>query len=193
MYWKVGSGTRILFREDIWVGDRSLKEYYPRLYANSNKKEQTISECREWDNDKWEWNLAWRREWFEWERPQIEMFSEDIHKITLTRERKDCWMWNDGEDKVYTIKSAYQKLQEASEADQQNFFDYLWRVKVIPYAKFFMWRVILNGIPTNVNLRLRGVNLNNDNCAMCGEHEESISHLFITYRVATKVWNMCNR
>jgi len=64
---------------------------------------------------------------------------------------------------------------------------------IIPSAKFFMWRVILNGIPTKVNLRLRGVNLNNDNCAMCGEHEESLSHLFITYRVATKVWNMCNR
>ena len=75
--------------------------------------------------------MAWRREWFEWERPQIEMFLEDIHKITLARERKDCWMWNDGEDKVYTVKSAYQKLQEASEADQQHCFDYLWRVKVI--------------------------------------------------------------
>ena len=39
VYWKVGSGTRILFWEDIWVEDRSLKESYPRLYANSNKKE----------------------------------------------------------------------------------------------------------------------------------------------------------
>ena len=46
------------------------------------------------------------------------MFSEDIHKITLARERKDYWMWNDGEDKVYTIISAYQKLQEANVAYQ---------------------------------------------------------------------------
>ena len=65
MYWKVGSGSRILFWEDIWVGGRSLKESYPRLYGNSNKKEQTISECGKWDNNKWEWNLAWRRKWFE--------------------------------------------------------------------------------------------------------------------------------
>ena len=31
--WKVGSGSRILFWEDKWTGDRSLKEAYPRLYA----------------------------------------------------------------------------------------------------------------------------------------------------------------
>jgi len=31
------------------------------------------------------------------------MFSQDIHRITLARGRKDCWMWNDGEDKVYKL------------------------------------------------------------------------------------------
>jgi len=33
VYWKVGSRTRILFLEDTWAGDKSLKEFYPRLYA----------------------------------------------------------------------------------------------------------------------------------------------------------------
>jgi len=47
----VGSRIRILFWEDKWIGDGLIKESYPRLYANSNKKDQTISECGKWDND----------------------------------------------------------------------------------------------------------------------------------------------
>jgi len=50
-----------------------------------------------------------------------------------------------------------------------------------------------NGVHTKVNLRLRGVLLNNYDCALCGDQEESISHLFFSCKVANKVWNLCNR
>jgi len=66
-----------------------------------------------------------------------------------------------------------------------------WRLKVIPSANFFVLRAISNGVPTLVNLRLRGVILNNVTCVMCSEQEETINHLLFTCKVAAKIWNMC--
>jgi len=56
------------------------------------------------------WNSSWKRHWFEWERPQIETFLERIDSKTLVRERSDTYMWNNGEDMIYTIKSTYKML-----------------------------------------------------------------------------------
>jgi len=50
-----------------------------------------------------------------------------------------------------------------------------------------------NGVPTKVKLRLRGILLNNYDCDLCGDQEESISYLFFTCKVANMVWNLCNR
>ena len=40
----VGDGSLILFWHDRWVGDNSLKMFYPQLYACSNDKEACISD-----------------------------------------------------------------------------------------------------------------------------------------------------
>lgn len=66
---------------------------------------------------------------------------EDIHRITLVKGRNDLWMWNDGEDRIFTIKSTYKKLQGAYIVDKRQFLNCLWKVKAIPYAKFFVLRV----------------------------------------------------
>jgi len=191
--WKVGSGSRILFWEDKWTGDRSLKEAYPWLYANTYNKDKTISKYGKWDNDRWEWILSWIRHWFEWEKPQIETFLEEIDTKTLVRGRSDIWMRNHGEDMIYTVKSVYNLLQGSCPSDKKQFFEDFWRVKVIPSTKFFVWRTILNGVPIMINLRHRRVFLNNVSCVMCGEQDKTINHLLITYKVTTNIWNMCNK
>ena len=160
--------------------------------ANTYNKNKTISECGKWDNDRWEWILSWRRHCFEWEKPQIETFLEVIDSKTLVRGRSDMWMWNNGKDMIYTVKSAYNLLQGSCPSNKTQFFEGFWRVKVIPSAKFFVWRTILNGVPAMINLRHRGVFLNNVSCVMCGEQDETINHLLITCKLTTNIWNICN-
>jgi len=92
----------------------------------------------------WEWNIPWRRDWFEWDRPQIEMFLNDIDRITIDKVRNYSWTWNDGDDKVYTVKSVYKNLQGVCVADQQHFLVCLWRVNVILFTKFFVRQVFSN-------------------------------------------------
>ena len=102
------------------------------------------------------------------------------------------WMWNNGKDMIYTVKSAYNLLQGSCPSNKTQFFEGFWRVKVIPSAKFFVWRTILNGVPAMINLRHRRVFLNNVSCVMCGEQDETINHLLITCKLTTNIWNICN-
>jgi len=62
--WSVGKGNRIKFWEDIWIGEKLLKEKYPRLYTNTILKEGTLGDFGFWDEDWWVWSIPWRRRWF---------------------------------------------------------------------------------------------------------------------------------
>lgn len=53
---------------------------------NSNLKEGLVEEIERWRNGKWEWNLEWRREWFQWELPQVEHLRQELLDISPVRE-----------------------------------------------------------------------------------------------------------
>jgi len=72
--WKMGRGNKIMFWKDYWEGGRSLRDAYPWLYANSMQKVLRIKDVEQWTGKGWEWKLRWRRDWFEWERPSVEVF-----------------------------------------------------------------------------------------------------------------------
>jgi len=51
--WKVRSGTKIKFWEDTCLGDTLSNVIFPRLYANSNNREQTLIELGSWISNIW--------------------------------------------------------------------------------------------------------------------------------------------
>jgi len=59
-------------------------------------------------------------------------------------------------------------------------------------AKVFGWRVLLDRLPTKVNLEYRGVDLSCNLCLLCNKEVESIQHLLITCEVAQD-WIKCDR
>lgn len=59
----------------------------------------------------------------------------------------------------------------------------------------FAWTLLLDRIPTRVNLAIQGV-LNADaskSCVFCGRMEETILHLFLHCEVVAKVWQKIMR
>ena len=69
-----------------------------------------MKEFRKWVNNEWEWKVTWRREWFEWEFPQVDEFVHLKQKTTIKKEGEDEWTWKD-EEGTYTVKSRYEKVQ----------------------------------------------------------------------------------
>ncbi|XP_038687523.1 uncharacterized protein LOC119986904 [Tripterygium wilfordii] len=58
----LGNGKKIMFWEDIWIGDLALKDKYQRLYMVSNLHNLPIDNFGVWDGLNWNWSLSWRRE-----------------------------------------------------------------------------------------------------------------------------------
>ena len=63
--WKVGSGDKVRFWEDVWVGSSNLKAVYPRLFSLSLNQGHKVEEVGGWEGSMWRWSLSWRRVRFE--------------------------------------------------------------------------------------------------------------------------------
>ena len=65
----MGEGTRIRFWHDRWIGDTTLKDFYPKLYGCSAVKDACISEIL-WipkGGTVRVWNLTFYRAFEDWE------------------------------------------------------------------------------------------------------------------------------
>jgi hypothetical protein len=94
---KVGNGAKTLFWRDIWVGDRPLKEVFPRLFSVSTSKDLLVSEAGAWAGGQWRWEVAWRRNLFDWELDLYHNMLEAIGGISIS-EAEDRWIWSENED-----------------------------------------------------------------------------------------------
>lgn len=83
------------------------------------------------------------------------------------------------------FKSFYNQLI----VNNLNFpFKCMWKVKVPPKIKVFVWLIMRNSILTKDNLLRRGWS-GDANCVFCGK-EESVDHLFLNCSVAKFLWGI---
>jgi len=50
VWWKVGCGDKVRFWEDVWIGNSSLKNMFPRLFTLSLNQRQKVEEVGRWDD-----------------------------------------------------------------------------------------------------------------------------------------------
>ena len=53
-------------------------------------------------------------------------------------------------------------------------------------VKILKWRAILDKLPTKVNLVRKGVDLENDRCSLCIEEPETVTHLFVDFKITSE-------
>ena len=63
------------------------------------------------------------------------------------------------------------------------FWKKIWQLNVTPKVKIFAWRVCLDGLPTMLNLRHRGLNTSGF-CQICDKDLESINHALLHFNHA---------
>ena len=57
----LGEGSKIRFWDDIWFGDRALKEAFPSLFCIASLKEASIADNMERSNGTIQWNIQFTR------------------------------------------------------------------------------------------------------------------------------------
>ncbi|XP_074347208.1 uncharacterized protein LOC141686043 [Apium graveolens] len=70
-----------------------------------------------------------------------------------------------------------------------RFWKRLWNLKVPPKFKHFLWRAIIDCLPTKVSLGMNHVNIN-ELCLMCNDDSETSTHILIECSFAQTCWEI---
>ena len=166
-----------------------LKVRFPRLFNNSLSPDSPLYCFGKWHSDKWSWEFKWRREWFEWEKPQVDEFIYVLEGQTLKSGWDDKWLWRDPQSCKYSVKSTYEILSSLTLGASSDTYTVLWGLLIPPSTQCFAWRALQDKIATKKNLLRRSVHLVDHMCALCWSKEEKTSHLLLSCPIANVVWN----
>jgi hypothetical protein len=100
-------------------------------------------------------------------------------------ESKDKPVWNLNGKKAFTVKSMYKKLT-SNWANRS--FKQLWKAKIPPKIKIWLWLIWHNFIATKNNMAKRGWT-GDTKCRFC-DQEEDIHHLFFLCPAAKYMWSV---
>ena len=168
----VGDGGNTRFREDWWIGSAPLCKQFPRLYNICFDKKKTVKEVVEGGID----NIQFRRTLTGDSRELWEHIKEACNSVVLT-DGKDNVKWTLTKKGIYTLKSFYRHLV----GNGINYPHlYMWKIKIPPRVKVFMWLALRNSILTKDNLLRRGWK-GDDKCPFYGrkrKHQSSVLDLF---------------
>ncbi|GKV28626.1 hypothetical protein SLEP1_g37648 [Rubroshorea leprosula] len=101
--WEVGEGNKVDFWQERWVGDKTLRDLCPRLYALAVKKEGKVSEMGNWDEGRWGWRVEWRRGTIGREKDEEVVLEKALEGVQLKEGVRDVWKWRHEMDGKYVV------------------------------------------------------------------------------------------
>jgi hypothetical protein len=184
---EVGVGDHIRFWDDIWCGNRPLKDVFPDLYSISSNRQANIVAFLNHpaSGSRPEWNVTFSRNFNDWEVEGVASFIEFIHSHTNFKVGGDGLWWRLKGNGLFDIKLFYNALRDFHPV---NFpWKAIWGAHTPRRVSFFAWVATWGLILTEDHLKRRGFQLVGW-CSMCRCDGETISHLLLHCEVAYGSW-----
>ncbi|XP_019179188.1 PREDICTED: uncharacterized protein LOC109174405 [Ipomoea nil] len=115
-----------------------------------------------------------------------------ILKIPVFPEYDDSWYWHGDLKGTYSVKDGYKHVVRNYTSSNDGGFDKwltLWRLKIPPKWKTFLWRALSDILPTMNNLLIKRVDVD-PICAMCGIVQEDTLHALVSCGYASTIWTL---
>ncbi|XP_019165702.1 PREDICTED: uncharacterized protein LOC109161665 [Ipomoea nil] len=112
-----------------------------------------------------------------------------ILKIPVAPDYEDMWYWYGDITGEYSVKSGYRQIV-GNYVQTTGMFDKwpkLWKLKVPPRWKAFLWRALNDILPTTRNLIIKRVEIS-PTCAMCGVMHEDVMHSLVRCDYTRSIW-----
>nr|GEW60056.1 RNA-directed DNA polymerase, eukaryota, reverse transcriptase zinc-binding domain protein [Tanacetum cinerariifolium] len=177
---RIGDGNGTRFWYDKWVGDKSLMESFPRLFALEEDKEVVVV-----DKFKAALDVSFRRQVRNGaELQQLEELSTLMDSVTLSSsfDRWVCNLSGDGGFRVSSVRNFLDNLLLPSYSESTRWSKYV-PIKI----NIFAWRARRDYLPTRANLILRGISLETSMCPLCHSEEEDIIHVLFRCDLAKTI------
>ncbi|KAE8715326.1 Cytidine/deoxycytidylate deaminase family protein [Hibiscus syriacus] len=95
--------------------------------------------------------------------------------------------WSGKGDGLFSVKSCRLTLSCSSE-DSFEWNKWVWSGLAPPRVETFLWQLSHRKLAVRVELKKRGIPLDDVLCPLCHTHEEAIEHLFLDCSVAGELW-----
>jgi hypothetical protein len=174
----VNDGQRTLFWLDIWHGDRALKDQFPRLYSIALNQGCSVSQVCGGSTQ-----MGFRRALDVDALQEWHSLREIIENAVLSK-GQDRISWKLEQSGKFSVNSMYRKLSAG--ASIAHFKD-VWAAKIPLKVRIFSWQLILDRLPSSLNIAARH-GPGNGRCSLCGM-EEDATHIFFTCSPAKFVWS----
>ncbi|XP_019198916.1 PREDICTED: uncharacterized protein LOC109192676 [Ipomoea nil] len=117
----------------------------------------------------------------------------NIQRIPVSPDYDDTWYWHGDMRGIYFVKSGYRLIVGNYESNVGSFTKWLtlWKLKIPPKWRMFLWRAISDILPTTTNLLIKRVDAN-PQCAMCGIIQEDTMHALVLCDFARNIWEQSN-
>ena len=132
----MGNGAKINFWKDKWRGDDlNIKDKYPALYQVSQQQDCTISLMGQYVDNRWDWKIQWRRNFFEHEIDMVAAFMDEIDGVQIHLSSLDYLTWRADPTGSYSTKSAYNLLMDDGSSDNEDKNSKCWSHHVLLHKK----------------------------------------------------------
>ncbi|GKB49550.1 RNA-directed DNA polymerase, eukaryota, reverse transcriptase zinc-binding domain protein [Tanacetum coccineum] len=178
---KIGKGSSTRFWEDVWCGDQPLKTLFPRIYMlDSDRSCLVMNRIPFYDV-----NFFLRRQ----PRGGIEMaqlseLQAKIEHVTLS-DHGDSWLWT-LDSSGFSVASIRYLVDSKTLDTTPNATRWIRHIPI--KVNIFIWRLMLNKLPSRVNLDRRGIDVNSILCPICQMDIETINHIFFSCDMALDLW-----
>ncbi|GKB84663.1 RNA-directed DNA polymerase, eukaryota, reverse transcriptase zinc-binding domain protein [Tanacetum coccineum] len=114
-------------------------------------------------------------------------YSAIRRKVIRINSNQDVWQWKFVDEESFTVRSVRNSLEVillpfSSTATR-------W-CKILPIkVNVFVWRAMLNRLPTRLNLDRRGIDMDSLLCPCCNSIVKDNNHVFYSCNVALELWN----
>lgn len=135
--WNPGSGEKIKFWSDHWVGDEPIMKTFPRMYDLSLDKKATLADYKiSFSNHQGNQLQIWRRSLRNWELEEANLIADILSNFSPGQNKDKIFgKLNMGE---YSSRSGYKIFNNHGQSSQDK-WDWIWKVKVpTPIKTFFM-------------------------------------------------------
>lgn len=189
--WRVGDGMTINKSQDRWIGIENPQQ--PTEVKNEELKDVRVEVLIDKSNGIWDEAMVTDNF-----NPQE---AKQILAIPLSSNPpRDKRVWKFTNHGFFSVKTAYHLAvsmysnihsSRPATSTPPNEWKKIWKIKVTPRVRMFLWRLCACAIPTKVNLCRRGFKVD-PICSLCGEEPESVDHLFMNCRVVHNVRYTCS-
>ncbi|XP_022042159.1 uncharacterized protein LOC110944824 [Helianthus annuus] len=175
----------IRFWLDPWICDKPLKVCFPNLYRIETEKHCKVSDrvLKSGGASSFAWR--WRHDPTSLEET-LEL-TDCFNMLTTVKlsDKKDSWLWHGTESK-FSVASIKAWMSSTDVAITAALFD--WCIWLPQKCNIFMWRAMLERLPTKTTLIKRNIQVENNFCIFCDDSDETAEHLFTSCIFSTRVW-----